>query len=134
MKNVFILLFLLSLGLATNVTACDCSSAIEQANDGIVDDVEQFLDEVDDKLDDLSKQLDDNLEEMEYRSDKASSDYDSKLKELLSKFNIKDVSEDSIQGYLLRTKLSPSSSEVIKLSNFLFEYKKLIQLKANKGN
>jgi len=135
MINIFLkttVFTILLLCYPVNTFACSCDSSIEQANDNIGTSTDDFLDAVNDSIDDLNDQLEDNIEEIKNRSTSANSDYTQNLKSLLSKFNIREISENSIEGYLLDVKLSPSTSEAVKLNHFLFEYKKLIQIESKK--
>jgi len=129
-QSYFFTIFFLC--LSSNVFACDCSDTIKAANKNIETSTDSFLNSVNDSIDKLNKQLEVNIKENKNRSDKANVNYSKQLKILLSKFRIKEISDNSIEGYLLDVKLSPTTSEAVKLNQFLFEYKKLIQIESKK--
>ena len=126
-----ILFFMFIMVFNTNVFAsilCACSFAITNANNHIVKKTKDFLHAVDNNIEDLKKQLDDNYKEFKNRSDVVNSKYLDKLKTLLKKLDINSVSNDnneSIEEYIIKVKLSPTTGEVRRLSEFLYEYKKL---------
>jgi len=138
MKKSIVIIFIYVV-FNSSVFACGCSSVIISTNERISENIKGYFSDVESDIDSLNSQLDKNLKEIQNRTVIANDEYFNLLKKLLTPFGIDKLKNEPIEGFLLKIKISPIGSESMKLNQFLFEYKKLIQLKfingaENEGN
>jgi len=127
------IIFLFLVVINTNLFSCGCNEVIITTNYLIKESISKYLSGVESSIDSLNTQLDENLKEIKNRTVVANDEYYNSLKSILAPLGIKNLKNEPIEGFLMKIRISPVGSESMKLNQFLFEYKKIIQLKVLEG-